>query len=289
MTNERKPGENQEAVPGSGGPSGEHSKLGCAVVLGATSPIAKAFCRQAGEVGYSVFAAARSAEAAAAIAADVAIRTGARTASGAFDALQCASHKELLDDAEAQLGPITLVLVAFGDMGQTPEPGQSVDDVHKADSDFSNRTRVLNVNFTGAASASEAAVEALLRSVGNEFDSSQPPTLVAIGSVAGDRGRQSNYTYGAAKGGFALYLQGLRNRMFKHGVRVVTVKFGFIDTPMTYGMKTAVPIASPEAAASALLKAAAKSKDVLYFPWFWRWIMLIIRAIPERLFKRLSM
>lgn len=259
------------------------------MVLGATSPIAKAFCRQAGEAGYAVFAAARNADEAAAIAADVAIRSGVPTASGSFDALHCSSHHELFASAERQLGPVTLVLVAFGDMGKSPRADETVGQVHRSDDDFSGRERVLNVNFTGAASACEAAAEALLRSAETTKNSSLAPTLLGIASVAGDRGRQSNYVYGAAKGGFALYLQGLRNRLFKRGVHVVTVKFGFIDTPMTYGMKTAIPIASPESAAAALLKAAAKGTDVLYFPWFWRWIMLIIRSIPEKLFKRLSM
>ncbi len=255
---------------------------GCAVVLGATSPIAEAFCRRAAEAGYSVFAAARSAEAAAAIAADVSVRSRQSTGSCAFDALDAATIEAVFAQAEQELGRIALVLVAFGDMG----------DVGGADvggaGELEAARRVLDVNYTGAALASEAGAGALLRGIGGS-QTGDVPTLLGIASVAGDRGRQSNYAYGSAKGGYALYLQGLRNRLFKLGVHVVTVKFGFIDTPMTHGMKTAIPIASPDAAAQALLKAARKGTDVLYFPFFWRFIMFIIRSIPERLFKRLSL
>jgi short-subunit dehydrogenase len=114
-------------------------------------------------------------------------------------------------------------------------------------------------------------------------------TVVAISSVAGDRGRQSNYAYGAAKGGLALFLQGLRNRMFKRGVHVVTVKPGFVDSPMTASVPKNRLFVPPATVARAIVRAVERRRDVVYVPSFWRLIMLVVRSIPERLFKRLSM
>jgi len=107
--------------------------------------------------------------------------------------------------------------------------------------------------------------------------------------VAGDRGRQSNYVYGAAKGALTLYLQGLRNRLQTAGVRVVCVKPGFVDTAMTFGMPGLFLVASPEHVGERIARAVEGKTDVLYVPWFWRYIMLIIRAIPEAVFKRMKL
>ena len=107
--------------------------------------------------------------------------------------------------------------------------------------------------------------------------------------MAGDRGRQSNYLYGSAKAGLSAYLQGLRNRLFRSGVRVVTIKPGFVDTSMTFGRPGLFLLASPEAIARGVYKAINSGKDVVYLPWFWRWIMLVIRLVPEGIFKRLRL
>ncbi|MBM3278026.1 MAG: SDR family NAD(P)-dependent oxidoreductase, partial [Candidatus Handelsmanbacteria bacterium] len=116
-----------------------------------------------------------------------------------------------------------------------------------------------------------------------------PGGLIGISSVAGDRGRQSNYAYGAAKGGLSLFLQGLRNRLASTPVHVLTVKPGFVDTPMTRGLEGLFLVASPEKVASDVLRAYKKRKDILYTPWFWRYIMFIIKNIPEGIFKRLKL
>jgi short-subunit dehydrogenase len=113
-------------------------------------------------------------------------------------------------------------------------------------------------------------------------------TVIGVGSVAGDRGRIGNYVYGAAKAGFATYLSGLRNRLTRAGGHVVTVKPGFVDTAMTWGLPGMFLVSSPEAVADALLKAVRKRRNVLYTPFFWRYIMLIIRNIPEPIFKKMS-
>ena len=114
--------------------------------------------------------------------------------------------------------------------------------------------------------------------------------IVGISSVAGDRGRASNYIYGSAKAGFSAFLSGLRNSLVKQGIHVLTVKPGFVATAMTEGMKLPPAITGqPEAVAADIIKAQTKGKDVIYTLWMWRWIMLIIRSIPEGVFKKLSL
>jgi short-subunit dehydrogenase len=128
-----------------------------------------------------------------------------------------------------------------------------------------------------------------LTHVANYFESKKKGLIVGISSVAGDRAKQSNYVYGASKGALSLYLQGLRNRLFPAGVRVLTVKPGFVDTGMTYGMPGLPGLVSPETAARAIFKAIEGRKDIVYVPGFWRWIMLVLKLIPERIFKRLKL
>ena len=123
----------------------------------------------------------------------------------------------------------------------------------------------------------------------NRFEAQESGTLVAISSVAGDRGRQSHYVYGAAKGGLSIFMAGLRNRMHAKGVKVITVKPGFVDTPMTAHMKKGPLFASADTIGAGIVKAIDRGSDVVYLPWFWRWIMLVIKLIPEALFKRLSL
>ena len=129
----------------------------------------------------------------------------------------------------------------------------------------------------------------LAQQVAAKMAAQQGGVLAVISSVAGDRGRQSNYIYGAAKGGLSVFLQGLRNRYFAQGVKVLTVKPGFVDTPMTAAFAKGPLWASADGVAGDILAAMARGRDVLYTPWFWRAIMWIIRSIPERVFKRLSL
>jgi short-subunit dehydrogenase len=133
------------------------------------------------------------------------------------------------------------------------------------------------------------SVIALLTLLANRFEAQGHGTLAVIGSVAGDRGRQSNYVYGTAKGMLAIFLQGLRNRLHRRGVNVLTIKPGFVDTPMTAGFEKGPLWASPEQVASRIIVAIDKGWDVVYAPAFWRLIMLVITTIPERVFKRLSL
>jgi short-subunit dehydrogenase len=152
-------------------------------------------------------------------------------------------------------------------------------DQAKGQCDGEEARRILETNFTGCVSA--------LNILANHFEPRRAGFICAISSVAGDRGRQSNYLYGAAKAGLSAYLQGLRNRLFHAHVKVLTVKPGFVDTHMTYGRSGLFLVASPESVAKGIFRAIVKGKDVVYLPWFWRPIMLVVRSIPEGIFKRL--
>ena len=240
-------------------------------VFGATSPIARAIALQYAEVGAAVFLGARDVDEAERIASDIAIRCDVSTLAAHFDALDVDEHPRLVEHIESHLGPIDVAVLAFGAMGEQDESQR----------DFAAARRVIDINYTGAASLCEALAVGM--------SERQSGSIVAISSVAGERGRKSNYVYGSAKGALTLYLGGLRNRLAAHNVGVLTVVLGFVDTRMTFGMQTAIPIATPEDAARAIRRAQRQGKDILYYPRFWRPIMGIIRAIPEKLFKRLNL
>jgi len=130
---------------------------------------------------------------------------------------------------------------------------------------------------------------ALLTEIANRFEARGRGVIAVISSVAGDRGRQSNYVYGAAKGAVNIFTQGLRNRLAKKGVAVVTIKPGFVDTPMTAHLPKNALFASPEYVGARIFKAIERREDVVYVPWFWFFIMTLIRHVPERIFKRLNL
>jgi len=132
-------------------------------------------------------------------------------------------------------------------------------------------------------------VLSLLTILGNRFERARGGTIAVLSSVAGDRGRQSNYVYGAAKGAITLILQGMRNRLHESGVRVVTIKLGRVDTPMTASFEKGLTWAQPAAVAPMICRAIERGKDVAYVPGYWRIIMLVLRAIPEAWFKRLRL
>ena len=140
---------------------------------------------------------------------------------------------------------------------------------------------MLHTNFLSAVS--------LLTPLANRFEAQKAGTLVVISSVAGDRGRQSNYVYGASKGALSVFLQGLRNRLARSGVAVVTVKPGFVDTPMTAGVKKNALFATPDKVAQGIVRAADARKDEVYLPGFWGPNRFAIRGIPERVFKRMKL
>jgi len=172
--------------------------------------------------------------------------------------------------------------------GLTPQPDITISvfgylgDQQLAQSDWKECERIILANYTGAVS--------ILNIVADSYAARQNGTIVGISSVAGERGRQSNYFYCSAKAGFTAYLSGLRNRLFRHGVHVLTVKPGFVYTRMTDNMPLpALLTATPEQVAADIYRAVLKKSNVIYTRWFWRWIMLLIRNIPEPIFKKMKL
>ena len=239
------------------------------IILGATSSMARAFARLKAEQGARLLLAGRDMAELRRLAADMRFRGASEAEALAFDARNPATFAPVIERAEAGGGMISAAIF----VGSMPE--QAV-----IDADPALIEGVVADSFTGSARFLQMLAPAMEARGGG--------TVVGVGSVAGDRGRLGNYVYGAAKAGFATYLSGLRNRLGREGVHVLTVKPGFVDTAMTWGLEGMFLVASPEAVAASIERAVAKRKNTLYTPFFWRWIMLIIRLIPEPLFKRLS-
>ncbi|MBL0132525.1 MAG: SDR family oxidoreductase [Chitinophagaceae bacterium] len=239
------------------------------LVLGAASDMAVAIVKHMAPLGYSFQLAARNANRLEALKSDIGIRFNASATLHEFDALDFASHVSFYKSL-----PVTpdITICVIGYLG----------DPEKAATDWSEAARILHTNYTGAVS--------ILNVVAADYSEKKKGVIVGISSVAGERGRQSNYLYGSAKAGFTAYLSGLRNKLFQSGVHVVSVQPGFVFTSMTAHL-TLPPLltATPEIVANTVYKAIQKKKDVVYVKWFWRWIMLIIKCIPEFIFKKLKL
>ncbi|MGM0593723.1 MAG: SDR family oxidoreductase [Pseudomonadota bacterium] len=244
---------------------------GAVLILGATSAIARGTAAALARRGFPLYLAGRDLPELERDAADLQLRYGVSVHCGPFDAERYAEHGPLLDHVVDTAGPLEGVVVAFGYLGSQ----------QRAAEDFGETLAIVQRNYLGAVSVLDLCAR-YLEQRGRGF-------IAGIASVAGDRGRQSNYTYGSAKGAFALYLQGLRNRLASSEVAVLTIKPGFVDTAMTYGMPGLFLVASPQMVGERIVGALERRRDVLYVPWFWRYIMLIIQHIPERIFKRLKL
>ncbi len=241
------------------------------LILGATSAIAEQTARRYAERGDQLVLVARDEEKLRLLAEDLKIRGAGKTAWQAVDLNNSEQHINIIENAEKKLGGLDMALFAYGILG----------DQNAGEADFSNALQELQTNCL--------SVLSLLTFIANRFEAQQNGTIAVISSVAGDRGRQSNYIYGTAKGALTIFLQGLRNRLHKSGVQVLTIKPGFVDTPMTRNFKKGLLWVKPEVIADGIVKAVDKKKDVAYLPFFWRYIMLIIKLIPERLFKKMSL
>ncbi len=239
------------------------------IILGATSSMARAFARLKAEEGARLLLAGRDMDEIKRLAGDLSFRGASEAVAIAFDARDPGTFGPLIERAEAGSGMISAAMF----VGSMPEQ-----DAIDADPSLVDGTII--DSFTGPAR--------FLQMLAPTMETRGGGTVVGVGSVAGDRGRIGNYVYGAAKAGFATYLSGLRNRLNRAGAHVVTVKPGFVDTAMTWGIEGMFLVASPEDIAKGINKAVEKKKNVLYTPFFWRYIMLIIRSIPEFLFKKLS-
>jgi len=242
------------------------------LILGATSAIARAVSREFARRGYDLLLAGRDPDELHGLATDLAVRYGVKAEGRTFDALALETHGAFVEDCRRRSeDSLAGVVLCFGYLG----------DQSFAQKDLFEARRILDTNLLGAVS--------ILSLLANHFEEKRNGFLCALSSVAGDRGRQSNYVYGAAKAGLTVFLQGLRNRLFSSGVGVVTIKPGFVDTQMTYGRPGLFLVASPETAARHIVSAALKGKDQAYVPRFWWPVMLLIRLIPEKLFKRMRL
>ncbi len=241
------------------------------LIVGATSAIAEAVARLLAAQGDLLYLVGRRAEALEAIAADLRVRGAARVQTEAMDANTIERHASLLDHADVALGGLDTVLIAHGTLSDQAACQQSV-------------ALTFQELHTNALS-----VIALLTLIANHFEAQRVGTIAVISSVAGDRGRQSNYVYGTAKAAVSTFLSGLRQRLYKSGVQVVTIKPGFVDTPMTRDFSKGLLWAKPERVARDIVRAMENGKDVVYTPGFWWAIMQLIKSIPEFVFRRLSL
>ncbi len=239
------------------------------LIFGATSAIAQAVARRYAKRGARFFLVARNAERLATVAADLKARGAAEVETAAADLADLSRHASLVSQARTALGTFDRVLVAHG----------TLTDQKAAEADAAVMAREIGINFISAAS--------LLTSIATVMEGQGKGAIAVIGSVAGDRGRQSNYVYGSAKAGLGAFVQGLRHRLARHGVNVTLVKPGFVDTPMTAGLAKGGPLwAEPAQVAADIEAAMERGAAMLYTPWFWRWIMLIIRSVPDAIFRR---
>ncbi|MCY1127014.1 SDR family NAD(P)-dependent oxidoreductase [Frigidibacter sp. RF13] len=239
------------------------------IILGATSSMARAFARKQAAEGAAVLLAGRDMDDLNLLAEDCRLR-GARLAEAlAFDARHPDGFEALIARMDAEEG----VLNAAVFVGSMP-PQADID----ADPALIDGT--VTDSFTGPAR--------FLQLLAPKMEARGGGTVVGVGSVAGDRGRLGNYVYGAAKAGFHTYLSGLRNRLTRAGGHVVTVKPGFVDTSMTWGLPGMFLVASPEKVADDIARAVRKRRNVIYTPFFWRFIMLIIIHVPEMIFKKMK-
>ena len=206
-----------------------------------------------------------------AVAQDLLTRGALAVDTWVMDLDDTAGHPEMLTIAAERLGRIDVALIAHGVLG----------DQTAAEADFEVAAAILHTNFISTVS--------LLTWLGNYFQAQRAGTLAVVSSVAGDRGRKSNYVYGASKGALNIFLEGLRNRIDRDGVQVLTIKPGFVATPMTAHVAHNALFATPDQVAVGILNAVERRRDVAYVPWFWAWIMLLVRAIPGSRFKKMNM
>jgi decaprenylphospho-beta-D-erythro-pentofuranosid-2-ulose 2-reductase len=249
-------------------------KLGRVLVFGATSAIAQAVLRQLVAGGASVYCVGRNPARLEAVLADLRTRaTADQIVGGATaDLTMLDRHQALLHEAERSLGELDAVLIAHGTL---PDQGACETSADRA---------VTAIEENGT------SVISLLTIAAGYFAPRGRGVIAAISSVAGDRGRRSNYVYGASKGLVSIFMQGLRHRLASRGVHVVTVKPGFVDTPMTAAIAPKGFLwSAPEAVARDIVRAMERGRAEVYTPWFWYWIMLVLRHVPEPLFRRLPL
>ena len=247
----------------------KRGRLRNVLVVGATSSLAHALCNAIARKGWNIILAGRDREELERTKSDLIIRHNIKAETCICDLAQTDFYGEQLLNEAGSLGEIDTLFIVAGEMGDP-----------KLRSDSEEIDRVIRVNFLSPIK--------ILAAFADKIEETRSGDIVVISSVAGDRGRQSNYTYGSAKGALSLYAAGLRNRLATKGCHVMTVKPGFVDTPMTYNLKSGL-IAPRELVAGMIIDGLEKKRDILYTPPIWHLIMLIIRLIPESIFKKMKL
>lgn len=236
------------------------------LIIGATSDIGFAIARKFASQKYDVQLAARNTDQLKPFHSDLEIRYEVRCSIHFFDALNFESHQSFYGGLSPK-PDVTVYVVGY------------MNENEKVINDWNESLKTINTNYTGAVS--------ILNIVAADYAAKKRGTIVGISSVAGNRGRQSNYIYGSAKSAFTAYLSGLRNKLFQSKVHVLTVLPGFVYTKMTEHLKLPKPLtAQPEEVANAIYNGVKNKQNVIYVKWFWRWIMFIISAVPETIFKK---
>ena len=238
------------------------------LIIGATSSIAEHCARIWAARGDELYLVARNEERLKTIAADLKVRGAANAHCHCLDLKDMGSHAAMLDAAEAAMGGVDTVLIAHGTLSNQKACERSVEET----------LAEINTNALSAIS--------LLTHIANRFEAKRAGTIAVISSVAGDRGRSSNYVYGSAKAMVTAFTSGLRQRLHKSNVAVVTIKPGFVDTPMTAAFKKGLLWAKPVDVAAMIVRAIDKRKDEVYVPAFWFFIIAFIKSIPEIIFKK---
>lgn len=241
------------------------------LILGATAAMIRETNRLFAEEGARLFLVARDPERLAIVTHDLRTRGATIAGSVSADFRRLESHHALVEEAWKALDEVDVVLVAHGVLA----------DQKAAEADPGIAAEGILVNFTSAAS--------LLTLIAQKMEIQGRGIIAVISSVAGDRGRKTNYVYGSTKAGLDAFLSGLRNRLHRDGVRVISIRPGFVETPMTAGMPVTPLVADPRTVGAGIRRAIRRRRDVVYLPWWWRWIMLVVRLIPEPFFKRLSL
>ncbi|MDF9834002.1 decaprenylphospho-beta-D-erythro-pentofuranosid-2-ulose 2-reductase [Ereboglobus sp. PH5-5] len=241
-----------------------------AFIIGATSGIAQALAERLAAAGATLFLAGRSGAKLDIMARDLRLRHGVKVEVEAVVFEESANHGQVVRRAWEWLGGMDAAFICHGVLKNQKD----------CERDFDEALHSFQINLLSAISfAGEIA---------NHMETARHGSLVVISSVAGDRGRQSNYIYGSAKAGLTVFLQGLRNRLSPAGVRVLTVKPGYVDTPMAAHIRSPLKVSADRAAGN-IVRAAEKKRDVIYTPCFWRLIMFVVRSIPEFIFKRMKL
>ena len=245
---------------------------GAVLILGATSSIARAVAHEFARAGHPMILAGRDAADLERDAADLRLRYGVGARVLPFDATDFASHPAFVRDCVGgDAGALEGVVLCHGYMAEQDEAAR----------DFELARRMIDVNYASAVS--------VLNPLADHFAARGRGFVCAVSSVAGDRGRQSNYLYGSTKAALGTYLQGLRNRLSRSGVRVVTIKPGFVDTAVTFGRPGLFLVAPPRKVGADVFRAVRRGRNEVYTPWFWRGIMGVIKSIPEPVFKRMKL